>query len=201
MINYSKSRDINDLMNNNKRYIYRVLPTLKTFQKSIYTGIDTFNGAEYRGGLNIADDYMYVNIEKIRTEHKDTDIVYIAISKDKKSIYFEFSKKIFDDVIPNRFNLYTTTLKGFYTYLLAQRLSKLDTIPRVIVTNIYYLSYTVDEASKLLNIKESDLQQLISGMTIKTKLTDIDKIAATLGFSKEEYSPKYLQEALKPYEG
>ena len=183
------------------RKIYTVMPTPKVFICRTYEGNNfKFENIEYRNGLNLANNQMYINITAIRKEHKDTDVVYVAVGKNSTEVHFEFDIDLFDTLNPKKFHYYTSTLKEFYTYVIAYRLKNLDAVSRTIITNILYLGYTIDEASKIIGIKESDLQQILSGISIKTKVTDKDKIAAELGFSIAEYNSCYLSEALRPYE-
>lgn len=190
--------ELNNFSSN--RFIFRAsLDTPSNFICYIYEKSSKFENVEYRGGLNIADNFMFLNIGEIKSKFDDDSIVYVAISKNNSNIQFEFNKEIFELLNPTKYNYFTTTLKKFFMYLISLKLTRLDTISKTVAGNILYSGFNITEAANLLEVRESDLQQILSGLAIKTKVLNLDLISTRLKFDKEEYNPKYYQNLLEEY--
>lgn len=189
--------------NDKKRFVFRAnFDTPMNYICYIYENINgKFEHIEYRGGLNIADNFMFVNIGEMKSKFPNDAILYVAVSKVNSNIQFEFDKSLFELLNPIKYKYYTSTLKKFFMYLISLKFKNLDTVSKTIVGNILYSGLNLTEASNLLNIRESDLQQLLSGLTIKTKLIDLDIIAEKLRFSKDEYNPRFYNNLLEEYHG
>ena len=193
-----------ELINNDKKkFVFRAnFDTPMNYICYIYENINgKFEHVEYRGGLNIADNFMFVNISEMKSKFPDDAVLYVAVSKVNTNIQFEFDKSLFELLNPIKYKYYISTLKNFFMYLISLKFKNLDTISKTIVGNILYSGLNLSEAANLLNIRESDLQQLLSGLTIKTKVIDLDMIADKLRFNKEEYNAKYYNNLLEEYHG